>query len=444
MEKENQKTTNKYFSESVRTRRVFKNLVLHIHPAQVRKVSLEYTHTMGLGGMLVILFLIQAFTGIILRFVYEPSPEKAYDSILAIQQTVIFGQFVRNIHHLSGMLMVVIAFFHMLRTFFTEAFKPPRKGNWIIGVVLMLLIVFSNFSGYLLPWDQLSYWAVTVATSMFHYIPFIGEWLVEMIRGGSEVGAVTLLNFFNFHTAILPLGIVILMAFHFWKVRKAGGVVVPDGKRNEDKEYVSTIPNLVAREFVVALMLIAFIVFISAVWNAPLLERANPALSPNPAKAPWYFLGIQELLMHFHPFFAAFVIPSIFLIALFWLPYQKFEEDRAGFWFASARGKGLCKNTALFSLLTIPLLVLANEYIPDLIESTSGIWAIVGNGLIPFIILLSGLLGWVWWLRKKGNYSKNEIIQGMFVLWITSYLVLMFIAIWFRGEGMELCWPWYR
>jgi len=442
MKQETPKTGNKYFSDSVRTRKVFKNLILHIHPVQVRKVSLKYSHTMGLGGMLVILFLLQAFTGIILRFVYEPSPEKAYDSILAIQQIVIFGQFVRNIHHLSGMLMVVIAFFHMLRTLFTEAFKPPRKGNWIIGIVLMLLIVFSNFSGYLLPWDQLSYWAVTVATSMFHYIPFIGEWLVEMIRGGSEIGAATLLNFFNFHTAILPLSIVILMAFHFWKVRKAGGVVVPSGKRNEDMEYISTIPNLVAREFVIALVLIACIVLISAVWNAPLLERANPALSPNPAKAPWYFLGIQELLMHFHPFFAAFVIPTIFLTALFWLPYQKFEEDKAGFWFASERGKRLCKKTSLVILFTIPLLVLANEFIPDLIESSSGIWAIVGNGLIPFVILFSGLLGWVWWLKNKRNYSKNEIVQGIFVLWITSYLVLMFIAIWFRGEGMELCWPW--
>ena len=272
--------SNQYFPESTRTRKVFKNLILHIHPTRVRKATLKLSHTWGLGGMVVILFLVQAFTGIILRFAYEPSPDKAYNSILIIQNQVLFGQFVRNMHHFSGMLMVVVSFLHLLRVFFTEAYHAPRHWNWIIGIGLMLTVVLSNFSGYLLPWDQLSFWAVTVATSMLHYIPGVGEWLMRLVRGGNEVGSSTLLNFYNYHTSLLPLIMVILMAFHFWKVRKAGGVVVPGGSKNDDKEYVPTVPHLVAREFVVALVLLAVIMMVSAFRDAPLLEKANPAIEP--------------------------------------------------------------------------------------------------------------------------------------------------------------------
>lgn len=442
MQSEGQQESNQYFPESVRTRKVFKNLILHIHPTRVRKASLKLTHTWGLGGMAAILFLVQVFTGIILRFVYIPSPEKAYNSILIIQDQVLFGQFVRNMHHFSGMLMVVVSFLHLLRVFFTEAYHPPRHWNWIIGVGLMLTVVLSNFSGYLLPWDQLSYWAVTVATSMLHYIPGIGEWLMMLVRGGNEVGSVTLLNFYNYHTAILPLIIVILMAFHFWKVRKAGGVVIPGGKKNEDKEYVSTIPHLVARELVVALVLIAIIMIVSVFRDAPLLEKANPALSPNPAKAPWYFLGIQELLMHFHPFFASFVMPLIFLTAIIWLPFTKFENRDGGIWFFSDRGRKLCARTAIFTLLIIPLLVLLNNFIPDFIESSSGFMAVIGNGLLPVIIIMLAISGWIYWLKKKMGFEKNEIAQAVFVFFIVSYLILMFISIWFRGQGMALMWPW--
>ena len=171
--------SNQYFPESTRTRKVFKNLILHIHPTRVRKATLKLSHTWGLGGMVVILFLVQAFTGIILRFAYEPSPEKAYNSILIIQNQVLFGQFVRNMHHFSGMLMVVVSFLHLLRVFFTEAYHAPRHWNWIIGIGLIVTVVLSNFSGYLLPWDHLSFWAVTVATSMLHYIPGLGELRVQ-------------------------------------------------------------------------------------------------------------------------------------------------------------------------------------------------------------------------------------------------------------------------
>ena len=232
---------NSYFPESNRKRKVFKNLILHIHPVMVRGATLKFKHTFGLGGMTALLFVLQVLTGILLRFAYEPFPGKAYDSILHIQNHVLFGQFVRNIHHWSGIFLVILAFLHLLRVFYTGAFHLPRRSNWVIGVVLLILLVFSNFTGYLLPWDQISYWAVTVSTSMLEYVPGIGKGLESLVRGGKDLGPATLLIFYNFHTSILPLTIVILMTFHFWKVRKAGGVVVPGGTSNPDKDRKSVV-----------------------------------------------------------------------------------------------------------------------------------------------------------------------------------------------------------
>ncbi len=443
MESESSSNSHSYFPESTRTRKVFNNLLLHVHPTQVRKVALKFTHTWGLGGMALILFLLQVVTGILLRFVYQASPAEAYDSILGIQNEVFFGQFVRNIHHFSGMFMVIIVFLHFLRTFYTEAYTPPRQMNWIIGIGMMLAVVLSNFSGYLLPWDQLSYWAVTIATSMLHYIPVLGDWLQTVILGGNEVGSATLINFYNYHTAFLPLVLVVLMGFHFWKVRKAGGVVVPGGASNPDKDYVPTIPYLAAREFVVTLVLLAVILLVSALWNAPLQERANPALSPNPAKAPWYFLGIQELLMHFHPFFAAFVFPAIILGALIWLPFSRFRMSTSGIWFASKRGRILCGKTSILAIVLVVVLIVSDEWLPDLL-SGPGQWAWLSEGLLPSFIILSGMAAWIWWLAGKGRFSKNEIVQAVFTFIIVSYIVLTIVGIWFRGPGMALVWPWMR
>jgi len=272
------------------------SVILMVHPEKVRASSLVFKRTFGLGGMALLLFILQAVTGILLRFVYEPTPTGAYDSILFIKAEVIFGNFVRNIHHWSGMLIVVVVFLHLLRVFYTQAYYPPRRFNWIAGIFLLALSILMNFTGYLLPWDQLSYWAVTVSTNMLEYVPLVGEWLKTAIRGGAEVSGPTLLIFYNLHTGVIPIILLTLLVFHFWKIRKAGGVIVPQEKGNEDNKLVSSIPNLLEREVAVGLALLAFILFLSIFVNAPLLERADPAFSPNPVKAPWYFSGIQELL----------------------------------------------------------------------------------------------------------------------------------------------------
>jgi quinol-cytochrome oxidoreductase complex cytochrome b subunit len=203
-------------------RSLFNSLVLHFRPRNVPEETLRWTLTWGLGGMAVVLVFLLFGTGVLLKFVYQPFPEKAYESILYLQSEVLFGRLIRNAHHWSANALILAAFLHLLRVFFTGAFHAPRQFNWVIGAASFLVIVFSNFTGYLLPWDQLAFWAVTICTGMLEYIPGIGLWMQRLIQGGPEVGPGTLSNFYAVHTAILPLFLLILMPFHFWRIRKAG------------------------------------------------------------------------------------------------------------------------------------------------------------------------------------------------------------------------------
>jgi quinol-cytochrome oxidoreductase complex cytochrome b subunit len=415
-----------------------RNFVFHLHPPRVSAASIRFNRTFGLGGMAALLFVVQAFTGILLRFIYEPSPEKAYDSILHIQHEILFGQFVRNIHHWSGIFFVLVAFFHLLRVFIAQAIYKPRRVNWIIGIGLFIMVILSNFTGYLLPWDQLSFWAVTVATSLLEYIPLIGGGLQQVVRGGADVGSATLLNFYNFHTGIFPVVMIVLMIYHFWKVRKAKGVAVP---ANAADEKVPSNPNLVLKELVVATVLIAVIFLTSALVNAPLLDRANPAFSPNPAKAPWYFMGVQELLLHIHPFFAVVVIPVLFFGGLIYLPFAKLNETHPGDWFHSEKGKKLAIQSAVLALFLTPIVIILDEYFLHFENWLGNMPQVMSDGLVPFLLLLATFLVYIIFLIKNRKAATIEVIISLFVVFVVSYSVLTIIGIWFRGEGMSLIFP---
>jgi quinol-cytochrome oxidoreductase complex cytochrome b subunit len=276
--------------------------------------------------MAVVLVLLQLGTGLLLRFAFEPTPTGAYESIRSLQNDVPFGQLIRNLHHWCANLLALTAFLHMLRVFLTGAFQAPRQFNWIIGLMMFGVVLGTNFTGYLLPYDQLAYWAVTVSTGMLEeYVPIVGERLQEAIRGGKEIGPATLRIFFAIHTALAPAILVLLMGFHFWRIRKAGGLVIPRRPGEEHVENpvrVPVLPNLLLREVVTALALIACVLMLAVFFNAPMGDAANPGLSPNPTKAPWYFAGLQELLLHLHPTFAVFVIPLLAAIALAALPIE--------------------------------------------------------------------------------------------------------------------------
>ena len=426
-------------------RRLFNSLLLHFRPRSVPEDTLRWTLTWGLGGMAVVLVFLLLGTGVLLKFVYQPIPEKAYESILHLQRDVLFGRLIRNIHHWSANALIIVAFLHLLRVFFTGAFHTPRQFNWVIGSGLFLGVLFSNFTGYLLPWDQLAFWAITICTGGLEYIPWIGLWLQKLIQGGPEVGPGTLSNFFAIHTAILPAFLLILMPFHFWRIRKAGGLVIPRGPEQSSGDRgpsVPAIPNLLLREIVVVLVLLASVLVFSMLFNAPLGDKANPGLSPNPTKAPWYFMGIQEMLLHFHPIFALFVIPALMLIALLALPYINYELNTAGVWFASTKGRRMALIAGVAAVIGTPLGILADEYLIEVAARLPAIPTWITNGLVPLAVLSAVIVAFYVFMQRKFAAGNTEAVQMVFVLVVAAFLVLTVTGIWFRGTGMKLVWPW--
>jgi quinol-cytochrome oxidoreductase complex cytochrome b subunit len=204
------------------------NIFFHLHPVKVSRRSLRWSYSFGLGLITAILFGVLVFTGVLLMFYYIPSVERAYPAMKEIQLAVPLGQFTRNMHRWSAHLMVLTAILHMARVFYTGAYKPPREFNWIVGVVLLLLTLGASFTGYLLPWDQLAYWAITVGTNIAGYAPVVGPAMRTMLLGGTEVGQNALIRFYTLHIALLPLIITLIISLHVWRVRKDGGLAAND------------------------------------------------------------------------------------------------------------------------------------------------------------------------------------------------------------------------
>lgn len=420
----------------------FANLILHIHPRQVPVAALRLDRTLGLGGAAVALFFVLVATGVLLLFAYEPSPASAYASIQALRHEVLFGDFVRNIHHWSGNLLLVVTVLHLLRVFFTGAFRPPRALNWIVGLALLLLGVASNFTGYLLPWDQLAYWAVTISTGMLDYLPLAGRWLQTLVRRGPDIGPATLATFFALHIAILPILTVFLMMFHFWQVRKAGGVILPTADPAGPRPAMMPVsPHLTRREGAAALALLAAVCLLAALSDAPLEAQANPGMSPNPAKAPWYFMGLQELLIHFHPVMAVFVLPLLAVAVLVALPYLRYDGPPSGRWFHSPRGALLARVAAGVALAVTPLAILADEWLPGLRTLLPRAPELLLDGVLPLALLVAVGAATFALLRHRG-FSLHEIVQAFGAAGVVMLLVLTAIGIFCRGQGMALVWPW--
>ncbi len=341
----------------------FSNFFLHLYPVKIPARVLKLRYSFRLGFIATVLFFTLALTGVYLMFFYTPAVGSAYGDMQTIRTGVGFGQLVRNVHRWSAHLMVLVVFLHLVRVFYAGAYKKPREFNWVIGVVLMLLTLGLSFTGYLLPWDQLSYWAVTVGTNLVHQVPVIGGSLQALLLGGDQIGQSTLIRFYALHVAVLPIGVVLLLSIHIWRVRKDGfavqrssvgafeeeatappaaavpasapaslyggrtrvlGVVDRQSVTAEERpvdDTVFTWPHLIVRHVVVALGVFSLILALGVVFVAPLQELANPNLTPEPAKAPWYFAGLQELLSHFDPLVAGILVPTAAVLAIILLPY---------------------------------------------------------------------------------------------------------------------------
>jgi quinol-cytochrome oxidoreductase complex cytochrome b subunit len=209
-------------TDKIAARTALTNFVLHIHPVRVRRSWIRMSYTLCLGGLSFFLFIILTLTGIFLMFYYVPSTTHAYQDMQDLQFVVTFGSVIRNMHRWAAHAMVITVWLHMGRVFLTGAYKKPREFNWALGTILLLLTLFLSFTGYLLPWDQLSIWAVTIVTNMAKYVPVAGPYTRYLLLGGKSVGDATLLRFYVMHVLAVPALAFTIMVFHFWRVRKDG------------------------------------------------------------------------------------------------------------------------------------------------------------------------------------------------------------------------------
>ena len=368
----------------------FTNFFLHVHPVKVHRNTLRPVYTLGLGLISFFLFLILVVTGLLLMFYYVPSTTQAYDRMLDLRGSVAFGIFLRNMHRWSAHGMVAVVFLHLCRVFLTGAYKKPREFNWVLGVGLLLVTLFLSFTGYLLPWDQLAFWAITVGTSIAGYAPLVGKQIQFLLLGDATVGQEALLRFYVLHVAVLPLLLTLLIALHFWRIRKDGGLSRPEasasaqavtvrvtaatapaketGRRtyglqgfvrgpftkvgNVPDDSVFSWPNLLIAELFVFVLTVAVILVLSLLFNAPLEEPVNVMHPPNPAKAPWYFLGLQEMVSY-SAFWGGIGVPTIFVVLLLLAPYIDRGKAGIGKWFARER---LLANTIFLTLVLLNIM----------------------------------------------------------------------------------------
>jgi quinol-cytochrome oxidoreductase complex cytochrome b subunit len=217
------------------------NFFLHLYPVKVRRREIDFSYSWYLGVASLVLFGSLVISGLYLMFFYVPSPANAYGNIQEIQTDVAFGQYIRNVHRWSAHLMVLAVAAHMARVFYRGAYKSPKEFNWVIGVVLLVLTLLLSFTGYLLPWDQLAYWAVTVGTNMAAFVPFIGDTVQDILLGGPQVGSATLLRFYVLHVAVLPAALVVVVTIHLWRWRKDAMLTTDQDEAEVEVEVEETV-----------------------------------------------------------------------------------------------------------------------------------------------------------------------------------------------------------
>ena len=478
--------TGRPHSDRSRSTFVFGNVFLHLHPVRVHRWCLRWSTTWGLGIAAFSCFFVLLVTGVLLMFYYKPYPDVAYLSIKDIHFVVPTGRFMRNIHRWSGNLMVVLVLLHMVRVFYTASYRKPREFNWLIGMGLLTMTLGLSFTGYLLPWDQLAYWAITIganiAQSPREVTDALGvtEWFdiggVQklILLGSEEVGEEALIRFYLFHVMILPLALVIFVAVHFWRIRKDGGLARPaDADRRlttpgsdlypvfnqaPQKTYslaaivrgktpavgdgpeqtLPSMPHLLFAEAAVFMLAIAISVVLAILLDAPLKEVANPSVPENPAKAPWYFLGLQELVSH-SAFMGGVGIPLIVLLGLGLIPYLDREKEGTGNWFGGAGGGRLVTRSAFFGLAVVVALeafVIRFGWIRQWWPQTPQLIITLLN---PGTVLTVVYAAYSLWCLKRYDSTRAGAL-ALFTCFVCGFVVLTVIGTYFRGPNWDFYW----
>ena len=465
---------------------VFGNFFLHVHAVRVHRWAMRWTSTWGLGVMALSAFLITLGTGILLMFYYKPYPEVAYQSIKDIHYVVPTGQLIRNVHRWAAQVMVFVVFLHMARVFFTAAYRAPREFNWVIGMGLLVVTLGLSFTGYLLPWDQLAYWAITIganiaqspreitdALGLTAYFD-IGGLQRFLLLGSDEIGEEALIRFYLLHVMILPLALAILLAVHLWRIRKDGGLARPadaDARLGPvsqasypvftaapEKTYhlaaivrgrtalvdegpentVPAMPHLFYAEAGVFMLTLFICVALSLISDAPLKEIANPAVPENPAKAPWYFLGLQELVSY-SAFMGGIGIPMIVIAGLLLIPYLDRETDGTGEWFGGPGGLPLVLRSTAFGLtavIGVEVFAISFGWIREWWPAAPQILITFLNPGTVLTLLYAGYS-----VRCVRRYDSTRAgALALFTCFLCGFLVLTIVGVYFRGPNWDFYW----
>jgi quinol-cytochrome oxidoreductase complex cytochrome b subunit len=323
----------------------------HLHPPFIPNAQMRFTYTWGLGGLSALLFVVLGITGVMEMFYYNPTAEGAGASIRLITYVVPYGWFIRNMHHWSGQAMVVVVALHMARVILTGAYKPHRQLNWGVGVILLALTVALDFTGHALKCDDQSAWAVTTGSGLIRSIPLAGDALYNIAIGGAACTSAALIRLYSWHVLGIALPAAILVGYHFFRVRRDGGIARPslsspaplakrppelgeEGESAGGRSGMSPRAELVRKEALFALIAMALLIFVSVFFDAPLGKPADFAPSDVHIQAPWFFLWVQELLRLFSPLIAGVLVPLGVLVLLAILPFIEKRPEGTGIYFA--------------------------------------------------------------------------------------------------------------
>ncbi|MAU08781.1 MAG: hypothetical protein CL607_03080 [Anaerolineaceae bacterium] len=310
---------------------------MHMRPGYYHQDMTGVYPTFRLGWLSTYFVVFETITGLLLMFWYTPSPEIAYGNMLNILSNVPLGQFMRDMHRLGAEAMVIIVALHMMRTWITGSYKKPRQFTWFTGLLLLVITGLLSFTGYLLPWDQLALWAVTIGASMAEATPVIGEQVNLIVRGAPELGANGLLRFYLLHVLALPLFLFIFTGVHYYKVIIHGHSLPPQAenigedtaKRVPLDKRVYFIPDILSNE-ILWIAVTTLIMTVLCIWfyHAPLENHADPQVTPLGTTAPWYFLWIQGALKLGDKFFWGIFFPTAALGLLAAIPYLDVTPSR--------------------------------------------------------------------------------------------------------------------
>jgi len=476
-------------SARARSQVIFGNSFLHILSTRIHRYSLKSTYTFGLGVIAASSFIILIVTGVLLMVYYKPSVHMAYDSIKDIQFIVPGGRFIRNVHRWATNIMIVSVFLHMARVFYTAAYKRNRSFNWLLGIGLLVCTLMLSFTGYLLPWDQLAYWAVTIATNIaastseltdaVHITAFFdpGKVIKILLLGSENIGQEALIRFYWLHCIILPLATVTILAAHIWRVRKDGGLARPDTIKEKElagtpqdplsdkvfdyapqktyglmclvkgktgavnrgpEQTVSSWPHMIIRLAGLFMLTFAMACVYAHFFEAPLKEMANAAVPENPAKAPWYFLGLQELVSY-SAFMGGVGIPTIALIGLALIPYLDRKDQEIGRWFDNKEGRKVAWHSFGFTGATvIGMLIFTVKYgwirnwNPDIPQ-------IVITFINPGTVLVGFFVWWSFYCMTKYHSTRIAAI-ALFTSFLVAFTILTYFGTVHRGPNWDFYW----